>query len=276
MTTGASTESWDSLRKDARRLESELDSKLVAFSKLAVAISSSSASGAPPPVGASKARADGGGASHEGLTQRRAGAEANGSASTGVEAMSMELEALIVRLGEVVDAMGRYVTPTNDVPSAGGGPGGAVSHSVAVPGASHTLQRHSEILNDYKGDFRRTKAVLASTRERNDLFAGTRARVQGGSTAGGGDALFVERAALMGASAGVDSAVDKGLTLRDELERQRQNFASVMERVEVASEKMPALNRVIVQIKRKKKRDVIIMAAVVAVLLFITLFFKIF
>ena len=191
--------------------------------------------------------------------------------------MGIEIEALLERLSEVVDTMGKMTAGKNAAGREG------INGSPVVPTMQHTCQRHSEILSDFRTEFFRTKNMLRVTRDRSELLGagpggsgGPNARrmtsVLGAS--GGADALHTERAALVGASAGADAALEKGMTLRDELERQRQNFSNIMGRMEEASGKFPMLNKLIMQIKRKKKRDMYLLVALISVLTFITLTFK--
>lgn len=90
----------------------------------------------------------------------------------------------------------------------------------------------------------------------------------------GEDALRAERTALAGAGAAADAATGAGLALKEDLERQRAAFAAMVDRMDTMSDNMPGVNRMIGQIRRKKKRDVLIIALVVAVLLFFTLSWK--
>lgn len=179
--------------------------------------------------------------------------------------MTSDMEALLSRLRIVVDAMAAGVTNSGGTPA---------------PTLQHTMQRHAEILHDYNQEFRKTRDALAASRDHADLMAGAAAAAEGGRvrSAGGGpglEGLYKERAAISGATSGADTAIATGLSLKEDLERQRAMFASMVERMETMSEGLPAVNRLIGQIRRKKKRDVLIMAAVVGTLLFITFSWKV-
>lgn len=185
------------------------------------------------------------------------------------EAMTTDMEALLSKLSAVIDAMSSINTSTNGAPK----PPGASA-------ASHTLQRHTEILRDYQQEFRKTRNSIASLREHAELMAGadrgrgTPPASMDGSTAGL-DALYKERASISGATSGADTAIATGLSLKEDLDRQRAMFASMVERMETMSEGLPAVNRLIGQIRRKKKRDVLIIGAVVSTLLFMTFSWKV-
>ena len=180
------------------------------------------------------------------------------------EQMTSDMERLLARLQVVVDSMNTSLKSS---------PGGtSVAHS-------HTLQRHQEILHDYNQEFRKTRGSVASVREYAELLSGGRAdhgkksspNAQGGAAT---EALYAERASITAASSGADTAIATGLSLKEDLERQRAMFASMVERMETMSEGLPAINRLIGQIRRKRKRDVLIVAAVVGTLCFITFTWK--
>ncbi len=287
------TGSYESLRKEARRLETEIDSKLVDYSKLlanANATVSTRASSfdnlrvgdgtiqtqEPPLISSSlpalRVRPSPSLTCPESTLlnsvalQRRPAATSREtsltSALSAAESSTAELEALLARLSSVVDAL-----------AAGEGSGApAASHAHRA----HTVQRHSEILHDYNKEFRKTRKSVASLRDSAELFSGATVPRQSPpqSTMSTVDALHTERVALAGASAAADSAAGAGMSLKEDLERQRAMFASMVERMETMSEGIPAVNRLIGQIRRKKKRDVLILSAVIALLLLVTFSWK--
>lgn len=186
---------------------------------------------------------------------------------TAVEHMTAEMESLLQRLETVVEAMSTALSSTATTPPAA---------------LAHTLQRHTEILHDYAQEFRKTRGSIASARERVDLLSGaSRLRAENGVTNGSmtndrsaHDALYAERTSLASSNTGADAAIQTGLSLKEDLDRQRAMFASMVERMETMSEGMPAINRLISQIRRKKKRDIFVLAGVVGLLLFITFTWK--
>ncbi|GAB0492724.1 hypothetical protein MMPV_003993 [Pyropia vietnamensis] len=255
--------SWDGLGKDARRLEADIDAKLAAFSRATAALSSirSTALGAPA-SGVSTATASG-----DAGRRRTAGAPNGSAAPDGfatAEHICTEVEGLLSRLAAAVDSMSRVQSATGS--SAVGGGGGASRYMVA---------RHADILRDYTTEFQRTQRALVAAREAADGLAGARAELLGGGAGGGGPStvaggLYAERSSLSAASAGADAALNAGAALREDLERQRQTFASMVARMDAVGERVPGINRLIGQIRRKRKRDVMVMALVVATLVFLT------
>lgn len=217
---------------------------------------------------------------------QRRGATDRRDAAAAAEAMTVDMESSLSKLSAVLDAMTSLHASSSAASSASllggsGGPAGAPSPAVA-----HTLQRHSEILHDYQQEFRKTRSSIASLREHADLLAGAsaaaaadRAARSASSALDGGpaalDALYKERASISSATSGADTAIATGMSLKEDLDRQRAMFASMVERMETMSEGLPAVNRLIGQIRRKKKRDVLIFGAVVSTLLFVTFSWKV-
>lgn len=195
--------------------------------------------------------------------QRRSGQRESRAAA---DAMTADMESLLSRLRAVVDTMSAAVAGSSGTPA---------------PALQHTMQRHAEILHDYNQEFRKTRDALAASRDHADLLAGAAAAAAEGGrirTAGGGaglEGLYKERASVSAATSGADTAIATGLNLKEDLERQRAMFASMVERMETMSEGLPVVNRLIGQIRRKKKRDVFIMAAVVGIMLFVTFSWKV-
>jgi len=285
-------ESYDALRKEARRLESVIDSKLVDYSKLVANANTSSASTRAssfdnlrggdgtqtkpaPPLASSSTPAlrvrpaptltplD---SRHIAALQRRptgSSRELNLSNTlSAAEASTAELEALLARLSSVIESL-------SNVDSASA-PTASHAHR------AHTVQRHSEILHDYNKEFRKTRKSVGSMRDSVELMSGAtvprQSPPQGSVSAS--DSLNSERVALAGANAAAESAMGAGMSLKEDLERQRAMFASMVERMETMSEGIPAVNRLIQNVRRKKKRDVLILAAVIATLLGITFSWK--
>lgn len=199
--------------------------------------------------------------------RRRTAGAPNGSATSdgfaSAEHICTEVEGLLSQLAAAVDAMSRAQSAAAS--SAVGGGGGASRHMVA---------RHADILRDYTTEFQRTQRALVASREAADGLAGARAELLGGGGGGTPSAvaggLYAERSSLSAASTGADAALSAGAALREDLERQRQTFASMVARMDAVGERVPGINRLIGQIRRKKKRDVMVMALVVATLVFLT------
>ena len=129
---GSKTGNWEGLRKQARGLENEIDMKLVTFSKLGTNYKGSQRSGE-----SDKEPLLGGGDSN-------------------IENIQQEIESLLSQLSGINDEMAGYAA------------GAGEARSAAI---HHTLQRHAEILQDYKQEFNKTSANIASLMEREELLS---------------------------------------------------------------------------------------------------------
>ena len=123
---------WEGLRKQARALENEIDLKLVTFSKL----------------GTSYSRA--------GESSDRQPLLATSQAESDWQSVQGQLEQQLVQLANINEEMASY--------AAGAGEG----RSAAI---HHTLQRHTEILQDYRQEFNKTSSNIAAIVEREDLLS---------------------------------------------------------------------------------------------------------
>mmetsp|Transcript_29364 Transcript_29364/g.113734 ORF Transcript_29364/g.113734 Transcript_29364/m.113734 type:complete len:119 (-) Transcript_29364:1101-1457(-) len=113
-------------------------------------------------------------------------------------------------------------------------------------------------------------------RDHHELVGGGRVKDKTDSVdSKGHDALYAERAAVTGANNAVDNTLSQGNTLREQLENQRAMFSSMMTRMESVSGSMPSISKLINQIKHKRRRDVLVLGLTVAVLVVITIFWKI-
>ncbi|TNN34941.1 Golgi SNAP receptor complex member 1 [Liparis tanakae] len=137
---------WEDLRKQARQLETELDLKLVSFSKLCTSYSSSR----------DGRRGD--------ATSDTTPLLNNSTQDRMFDTMSVEMEQLLAKLTLVNDKMAEYTnTP------------GTASLNAAL---MHTLQRHRDILQDYTQEFHKTKGNFLAIREREDLLGSVRKDIE--------------------------------------------------------------------------------------------------
>ena len=148
---------WEELRRQARVLENEVDAKLVSFSKLCANYTS----------GATARKYH--------STGPRPGASSEGGDSVLVsrvnsdqqfENSARELEQQLSRLSRIIDQMSAHL---QNLPAASNISNGTQSGAALL----HTVQRHRDILADYRHEFQKTKANIMSLRERSELMGPT-------------------------------------------------------------------------------------------------------
>jgi len=121
-------------------LENQIDVKLVSLSKMGTSFG---ASDAAPATSSDRAP----------LLAGDDAASSGANRADGFRALSTEIRGLLTRLAAANDGMAEYAANQ--------------SQSAAV---HHTLQRHRDILQDYRQEFNKTRANIEGLIEREDLM----------------------------------------------------------------------------------------------------------
>ncbi|CAN8075682.1 unnamed protein product [Agarophyton chilense] len=132
-------QSWEVVRKEARRLETDIESKLVEYSKLASSLHSSRST-------ALDART-----STDGMQRRN-------TSTKDCAQMTNEMEQVLKQLSQTIQTMRDMVQQQ--------------SKTKISSTSSHTLQRHTEILRDYTQEFKKTTSMIGAHREHAELLQG--------------------------------------------------------------------------------------------------------
>ena len=122
------------MRRESRKLENEIDGKLVSFSKLS--------------------------STYNKKDYERSDLESTGNSDKVFDTMVMEIEQLLEELRVVNGNMNDYVSKLNGVATPGT--------------LYHTLQRHNDILQDYSQEYNKTKDNVQSIRQREELLGSTK------------------------------------------------------------------------------------------------------
>ena len=210
----------DALRKQTRKVETDLDLKLVQYSRLDGGDEGSSSSAPKRPEKSSA------------VLQR-------------------EIEQLLRQLGEVNDSMSRHTSTAT---------GGAAS-------TMHVLQRHREILHDFTQEFHKTRQNLQRSDERQQLLSSVRQdiREHRSNEQRATDALLRERNAIAGSARLADDAIGQATAMRESLLNQRGVFDGMGGKLMQLSAVAPQMNALIGKIGIRKKRDKLILGAVIGV-----------
>uniref|UniRef100_A0A3Q2Y5Q3 Golgi SNAP receptor complex member 1 n=1 Tax=Hippocampus comes TaxID=109280 RepID=A0A3Q2Y5Q3_HIPCM len=215
------------LRKQARQLENELDLKLVSFSKLCTSYNSSR---------------DG----RRGDTSDTTPLLNNSTQDRMFDTMSVEIEQLLAKLTAVNDKMAEY---TN-------GPGTASLNAALM----HTLQRHRDILQDYTHEFHKTKGNFLAIREREDLLGSVRKDIE---TYKSGSGVNNRRTELFLKEH--EHLRNIAMATKENMTSQRGMLKSIQSRVNTLANRFPAINSLIQRINLRKRRDSLILGAVIGV-----------
>jgi len=233
MSSDSKPNNWESLRKRARALENEIDLKLVTFSKLGTNMKSS------------KPKKE----DQEPLL---------GDNSGEVESLQSDLESLLQQLGQVNDDMGNFAS------------GAGAGQSAAI---HHTLQRHTEILQDYRQEFKKTSANIAAMVEREDLLNSVHSDISGYRTGQGKkrnqkmDSLQREMEHVRNSEQLIDEQISIALDTRESLVNQREILKAVQTKLNDLTNKFPMINNLVSKINFRKRRDTIILGLVIGLCL---------
>uniref|UniRef100_A0A4W3IJC4 Golgi SNAP receptor complex member 1 n=1 Tax=Callorhinchus milii TaxID=7868 RepID=A0A4W3IJC4_CALMI len=220
------------LRKQARQLENELDLKLVSFSKLCTSYSGNSTR-------------DG----------RRDSSDTtpllNGSSQDRMfETMAVEIEQLLAKLTGVNDKMAEYTSTP-----------GVTSLNAAL---MHTLQRHRDILQDYTHEYNKTKANFIAIREREDLLGSVRKDIESYKSGSGVNnrrtELFLKEHDVC-----VCFFSSIAMATKENVTSQRGMMKSIQSKVNTLANRFPAINSLVQRINLRKRRDTLILGAVIGI-----------
>ncbi len=221
---------WEDLRKQARQLENEIDAKLMSFSKLC---SNYLARDQTP--------------HHHGLDSPPS------PTSSSFDAMSIEIEKLLERLSDINKRM------ADTIPALLG----------SNTAATHTLQRHHEISQDYRREFERTKANIRNFKSREDLLMNNNNNNSDISSPAGlssrrQDYYLREMGHLNNSTKAIDRYIDNALTIKKGLVDQRRHFMNITHKIKTLTNRFPLVNNILQKIKIKKRKDSLVLGFVIA------------
>lgn len=233
---------WEDLRKQARQLENEIETKLTSFSKLCSNY-----------------------LAHDQSLHSANDLSSNGSgsSSSSFETMSMEIEKLLERLSDINQRM-------SDVVPASLGPN---------PAATHTLQRHHDILQDYRREFERTRTNIRNFKKREDLLTkSTNASNASDITIQGlssrrQDYYLREMGHLQNSHKMIDTNLEMASMIKKDLSDQRRMFLNITSKVNAMANRFPLVNNVLQKIKVKKRKDSLVLGLVIAICFIILLLY---
>ncbi|WOG88500.1 hypothetical protein DCAR_0207735 [Daucus carota subsp. sativus] len=210
---------WEELRKEARKIEGDLDVKLSSYAKLGAR-----------------------------YTQSGYVDTASPTAGRSWQSTEMEIQSLLEKLLDVNDSMSR-----------------CAASSAPTTSVTQKLARHRDILHEFTQEFRRIKGNILSMKEHAELLTSVREDISEYKSSGSPRMqLLRERAAIHGSISHMDEVISQAQTTRAVLGSQRAMFGDVQGKVKQLGEKFPIVRGLIGSIRRKRSRDTLILAAVIA------------
>lgn len=229
--------SWEDLRKQARKLENELDAKLIHFTKLGVNSCSST---------------------YKNEDDR----EPLLSSDHLLDTVAEEIEQLLSKLTVINDKMAEI--NNNDA-------------VVGGPAMVHTLQRHRDILQDYKQEFNKTLANVKARKERENLLHSVRKDIDAYKTSSGlnrrMDLYMKENEHIRSSDRLISEQINIAIDTREHLTSQRHHFKRLQTRIHDLSSRFPLINNLVQKIHIRKRRDSMILAFVIVSCTFLLLLY---
>lgn len=190
---------------------------------------------------------------------------AGGRGGEGEYAETLErCDGLIARLRAINEEMRE--TLERDDQRALGSSGKAVQEGGYRDSRRHTLQRHQEVLMEYEEERRRLTRDAEAALERERLLGGYGVR---SSSNGGGDEsaearLIRERARIAGGTSAVEDIIGVAQNTARELFSQRGLLQNAGSKLLTMASRFPVLDNLVMAIKKKKNKDAMVLAAVIA------------
>ncbi|BGP14448.1 protein transport protein gos1 [Rhodosporidiobolus nylandii] len=119
----------------------------------------------------------------------------------------------------------------------------ATSHPPPSASATHALERHRDVLSDYRRDFQRTQTSLRDAEARANLLGSVR------------------------------EEISQAYATRAEFAAQRTGLSGIQARMTGVAAQVPGLNSVIGMINSRRRRDSVILGSIMGVCTLLFLFF---
>ncbi|CAL7938881.1 unnamed protein product [Xylocopa violacea] len=168
------------------------------------------------------------------------------------ENMASEIEALLAKLFSINERMSELQ------------PNGAAM--------LHTMQRHKDILKDYKLEFNKIRNNFAARRDREDLLGSVRKEIDV-SGLNRREMYMKENQHIHNSDRLVNDQISIAMETRDHLMTQRQTFKRIQHRLNDISNRFPAVTSLVQRINLRKRRDSLILGLIIGFCTFLMLLY---
>jgi len=257
-------EEFDSLRREATKLERVLEDKVSRYQQLAQRLATGGADGSDLHFSGS-GRSSLLDAAETGTMPSTSTTSKNSSSDEEREERTLadDIHRALARMSDLIDS--------RMAPAAA--QSGRSQHALLV-------KRYREIHFDCSADFQKTSASVSRRREAAELFRGASDR--DGSADGDGDAsnrdpemeqLLRERNSLGGALRSAASVLGQASEVRSDLRNQGQSLRNVGGKVLNIASNVPGLNTLVEGIRRRRNKDDLVVSGVIAACILFTLWY---
>ncbi|XP_063220055.1 Golgi SNAP receptor complex member 1 [Bacillus rossius redtenbacheri] len=133
----------------------------------------------------------------------------------------------------------------------------------------HTLQRHREILQDYKQEFHKMQANYQARRDREDLLKSVRKDIDNYKSSSGLnrrlDLCLKENEHIRSSDRLIDEQISIAVDTREHLMSQRLSLKRFQTKLNDISNRFPIVNSLIQRVNVRKHRDSLILGLVIGV-----------
>jgi len=141
----------------------------------------------------------------------------------------------------------------------------------ATPSLQHTTRRHREILRDYVVELRRSRDSVQAQLDRERLLTstgigecGVNNRSSTRSTASNESLYMREHEHISSCDRLLDEHINMAMSTKEHVHSQRLSLRDINKKMNALTKRYPALNSLMHKIAMKKRKDVIVLAAVIA------------
>ncbi|KWU41437.1 V-snare-domain-containing protein [Rhodotorula sp. JG-1b] len=152
----------------------------------------------------------------------------------------------------------------------------ATAHPPPSASATHALERHRDVLAEYRRDFQRTQTSLRDAEQRANLLGSVREEISAFKSATGAsvtDSLLAERGRIDNSHRMADDTLSQAYATRAEFAAQRTSLSNIQSRMNGVAAQVPGLNSVIGMINSRRRRDSVIMGCVLGICTLLLLYF---
>mmetsp|Transcript_11590 Transcript_11590/g.16241 ORF Transcript_11590/g.16241 Transcript_11590/m.16241 type:complete len:248 (+) Transcript_11590:189-932(+) len=241
---------FDSLRREATKLERHLEDRVARYQQLAQKFNPNAA------TLSATAAAD---------TNTTNGSSILDSMETGTSSVEEEnsLQNEIQRtLSNLGDLINHKLSPAADRSSKS-------QHLLLV-------KRYREILFDLTGDFQKASSTLQRKREQAELFSGSNGGINGGDSSQQDpamEALLRERSHIQNSMNAANDVLGQAGDIYGDLRQQGMSLRGVSSKILKITSNVPGLNRVVENIRRKRNMDDKVVAGVIAACILFTIWY---
>ncbi|KRZ77892.1 Golgi SNAP receptor complex member 1, partial [Trichinella papuae] len=219
---------WEELRRRARSLESDINTKLLNFSKLGSSL------GGPPQLGVITD------------SEKRDSAYLSTSQNR-FETLSLDIRTMLDKLNDINEQMSELIRG---------------SAYVKNPAVCHTMERHRDILLDYNHEFKRTHANIKVLLEREVLFTSSVGDVgeckinlnNDGLNNRKNDFLLKEHDHIKSSDRLLEDQIGIALATKESLLNQKLGLKGVAKKLNTLTKRYPAVHSVMQKIHMRKRR----------------------